>query len=343
MAGQTQATVTVATPKTLLLPMETLQLAITTTTPGVDVLNTIGGVRLDSDVATKGIDADPVLTETSGPGRLTATGANAYTLALGSVSLLSIPSAALSVLNGAGTYGDTLRGTWSMVSGSGFKTTGTGGAASIAPGASGAALRLTPQGVTGNFSETFAFTPTETNASGYTGSLPVQTLTVIDTVMPFLASGTRIATPNGQRLVEKLATGDLVRTASGEAARIVWAGRRTIDCTGHPEPKRIWPLRVAAHAFGPGLPARALLLSPDHAIFVRSVLIPVKHLENDTTITRVPIETITYHHIELARHDILLANGLPAESYLDDGRRDCFEGGAVIRLHPDFASDNRLR
>ncbi len=40
-------------------------------------------------------------------------------------------------------------------------------------------------------------------------------------------------------------------------------------------------------------------------------------LINGTTITREPVVAVTYWHVELDAHDILLAEGLPAESYLD--------------------------
>ena len=55
----------------------------------------------------------------------------------------------------------------------------------------------------------------------------------------------------------------------------------------------------------------------------------------------MPRDTVTYYHIELARHDVILAEGLPAESYLDTGDRSNFtNGGDLIRLFPDFSSDS---
>jgi hypothetical protein len=48
---------------------------------------------------------------------------------------------------------------------------------------------------------------------------------------------------------------------------------------------------------------------------------------------------VTYYHVELPRHDVILAEGLPAESYLDiDDRSNFDNGGAVVRMHPDFAT-----
>jgi hypothetical protein len=46
---------------------------------------------------------------------------------------------------------------------------------------------------------------------------------------------------------------------------------------------------------------------------------------------------VEYWHVELDRHDILLAEGLPAESYLDCGnRRDFANGGACVTAFPNF-------
>jgi hypothetical protein len=90
------------------------------------------------------------------------------------------------------------------------------------------------------------------------------------------------------------------------------------------------------------VPARDLFLSPDHAIFDEDVLIPVKHLVNGTTIVQQEREAVTYYHLELERHDVILAEGLPCESYLDNGTRSAFaNGGGAIQLHPDFGPAER--
>jgi hypothetical protein len=164
-------------------------------------------------------------------------------------------------------------------------------------------------------------------------SYPVQTFTEVTSVTCFTA-GTRIAAPGGEVSVETLLSGDLVATASGQLREIAWIGRRSIDCTRHPSPQSVWPVRVAAGAFAPGLPSRDLLLSPDHAVFAEGVLIPVRMLVNGATITQVERSHVSYFHIELATHDVLLAEGLPVESYLDTGNRDTFANAATVALHP---------
>jgi autotransporter passenger strand-loop-strand repeat protein len=156
------------------------------------------------------------------------------------------------------------------------------------------------------------------------------------------AAGTRIATDRGQVPVEALEVGDRVATHDGGYERAVWLGRRVVNCAQHPSPETVWPVRVAAGAFGPGLPARDLFLSPDHAVFVSGVLVPVKLLVNGTSIVQTRRPSVTYHHVELPGHAVILAEALPVESYLDTGDRANFhDGAAPIRLFPDFAG--RLR
>ena len=55
------------------------------------------------------------------------------------------------------------------------------------------------------------------------------------------------------------------------------------------------------------------------------MFIPVGNLVNGATIAQVEMDEVTYWHVELDSHDILLANNLPAESYLAMGNRGFFE------------------
>ena len=95
-------------------------------------------------------------------------------------------------------------------------------------------------------------------------------------------------------------------------------GRRRVECDRHPEPAKVWPIRIKAGAFGPRLPERDLRVSPQHAIFDEDVLIPAKYLVNGTSVAVEQTDFIEYYHVELPNHDLLLAEGLPAESYLEN-------------------------
>ena len=154
---------------------------------------------------------------------------------------------------------------------------------------------------------------------------------------PCFLQGTRILTARGEIPVEALRVGDRVPGLRGRPmAEIRWIGHRRVDCRRHPKPPDVQPVRIAAEAFGPDLPHRALFLSPDHAVFTGGALIPVRYLVNGSSVARVAHDFATYWHVELDAHGVMLAEGLPAESYLDTGNRGAF-GGEVPELHPDFA------
>ena len=160
------------------------------------------------------------------------------------------------------------------------------------------------------------------------------------------ASGTRIRLVCGDVAVENLAIGDMAIMASGACRPIRWIGSRTLDLSQQPEAR---PVRISAHAFGTHHPARDLLVSPGHSVCVDvagEVLIPAIALVNSSTIRQVDVEKITYWHLEFDTHDIVLAENLPSESYLEMGNRGFFlesDIGALIAspdapvlTHADF-------
>ncbi|QRE75109.1 Hint domain-containing protein [Methylobacterium aquaticum] len=157
-------------------------------------------------------------------------------------------------------------------------------------------------------------------------------------------TGTLIRTARGEVAVEDLRVGDRAVTASGALRPIIWIGHRAIDGAGRALHHDQQPIHVRAGAFGAGLPTRDLRLSPGHPVLVGADadgagghLVPVMCLINGTSIAREPVASVTYWHVELDAHDILLAEGLPAESYLDWGDRPFFAEGSDHALHnPDF-------
>ena len=154
------------------------------------------------------------------------------------------------------------------------------------------------------------------------------------------AEGTHIRTPRGDVKIEDLLPGDTVISAFDQKAQsIKWIGRRHVDCTRHHAPETVWPVRVRAGAFGPCLPQRDLHLSRDHALYIEGRLVPVRCLINGESIAQVRTSRVTYYHLELERHDVVWAENLPAETFLDAGNRGAFEG-AVTDLHPDFAAQS---
>jgi len=183
---------------------------------------------------------------------------------------------------------------------------------------------------------TFAGTPAALFATTVIDPITHATVQAIEVAC--YAAGARLAVPGGEAPVEALRAGDLVRTAGGALRPVRWIGFRTIDLTRHPDPRRAQPIRILADAFADGVPSRDLVLSPDHAVFDRGRLIPVRLLVNGATILReTRRRKVTYYHVELDSHDLLLAEGLAAESFLDCGNRGIFENAPEpLILHPDF-------
>ncbi|MCW3476588.1 Hint domain-containing protein [Limobrevibacterium gyesilva] len=151
-------------------------------------------------------------------------------------------------------------------------------------------------------------------------------------------AGTKLMTLRGEVPVERVAVGDRVVTLSGNGPplkQVVWTGHVTIDLDRHPDPLAAAPVRLHAGAVEPGMPVRDLRVSPDHGIFLadeagQGVLVPALYLVNGATITRdPPTGSVTYFHVELEEHDILMADGMAAESYLDTGNRSVFEASVI--------------
>ena len=179
-------------------------------------------------------------------------------------------------------------------------------------------------------------------AAGAPTTFQVTATSVTDVVC--YARGTMIRTPDGELPVEKLRPGKQVVTLVDGAEvpqTVKWVGHRRIGSTGHPRPETVAPIRIERDAFADGMPHRDLLVSPDHAIFVDGKLICARQLVNGTTIRQERDWTaVDYYHVELDQHAILLAEGLPAESYLDTGNSGFFaNSGAPLVLHPDLTDE----
>lgn len=140
------------------------------------------------------------------------------------------------------------------------------------------------------------------------------------------AEDTQIATPQGPRPVAELVAGDQVLTLDGDTCTIVASNARRLVPLALFAETRLRPVRIAAGALGGGLPTRDLRVSRQHRILCASriaqrifgqaeVLIPAFRLVGlpGITVDR-SIQHVTYYHILLDRHDIVLANGAPAET-----------------------------
>ena len=79
-------------------------------------------------------------------------------------------------------------------------------------------------------------------------------------------------------------------------------------------------------------------------MFLDGVLIPARCLVNGSTIIRERgLDRVDYFHIELDNHDVLLAEGAPSESYLDDDSRGMFHNASEFKaLYPDALDPGRF-
>jgi len=165
---------------------------------------------------------------------------------------------------------------------------------------------------------------------------PQGSITTTNTIS-CLASGTMILTASGEVAVEDLRVGDLAVTTSGQHRPIIWIGQRELRRELTDSERFPAPVRVLAGAFGDHLPVRDLWLSANHAVCVKvvdEVLIPIGSLVNGSTVARMEVDEVTYWHVELQSHDVLVADGMPAESYLECNDRGWFRAdGSVAEPH----------
>ena len=170
--------------------------------------------------------------------------------------------------------------------------------------------------------------PTAT-AAEYPASLPSPLNTSPQALC--LHEGSRIATSDGEVNVEGLSIGDTVMTTIGTAVPVKWIGRQTVSTRFGPA-ERLMPVRFAAGSLGEGVPHSDLTVTADHGMLVDGVICHAGALVNGTTITRVPLEemgeTYTVYHIETEEHEIILANGAPAETFIDNVSRRVFDNYA---------------
>ncbi|MBR0655701.1 Hint domain-containing protein [Plastoroseomonas arctica] len=164
-------------------------------------------------------------------------------------------------------------------------------------------------------------------------------LPVGDAPMLCFTPETRIATPRGEVRMRDLRVGHLVlcQGIGGAVQPIKWIGKVQAEIARHPRPERVRPILIKAGALEDGVPSRDLRVSPDHAILRGIVLVPARLLLNGVTILQEQDwPQITYYHLELPRHSVVIADGAPAESWLDDGRRSQFSNSGVTVRFVDF-------
>ena len=149
---------------------------------------------------------------------------------------------------------------------------------------------------------------------------------------------TCILTSSGEIAVRDLREGDTVLTVDGVAEQVRWIGRRDYDGRFIAGNHLMLPVTIQSGALSDGVPHTDLQVSPGHGIVLDGYLVPAWRLINGVTITQAAaVDEVHYFHVELHRHAVLLANGAPAESFIDDaGCRGQFANASDFHIRfPD--------
>ncbi|UWQ16613.1 peroxidase family protein [Jannaschia sp. M317] len=137
-------------------------------------------------------------------------------------------------------------------------------------------------------------------------------------VAPCFTPGTLVVTALGKRPIETLRPGARVLTVDHGLQPIRWIGRTTVPARG-----RFAPVRIEAGALDNRAP---LIVSPQHRIVLTSalaevmfgdadVLVPAIALTGRDGIAQVEGGAVDYIHILFDTHQIVLAGGIPSESF----------------------------
>ncbi|WP_022706193.1 Hint domain-containing protein [Paracoccus zeaxanthinifaciens] len=187
------------------------------------------------------------------------------------------------------------------------------------------------------------------------------------------AGGTLILTPDGEVDIQTLRPGDMVLTEDSGPRPLSWVGSRRITRPEMEANPRLRPVRILAGALGGGLPRRDLLVSRQHRLLLSSAIAERMFGEREVLLpairlTALPgifvdaeVTQVTYLHLMFDRHEIVLAEGAPAESLhtgpqamdsiTDEGREEIFtifpelrrgDARPMARHVPDAARQKRL-
>ncbi|MEP5155404.1 Hint domain-containing protein [Planktotalea sp.] len=167
------------------------------------------------------------------------------------------------------------------------------------------------------------------------------------------AEGTKIDTYEGPRAVETLKAGMRVAVADGEYATLRLNLKSAVGQSQMRTQENLRPVRISAGALGIGLPRRDLLVSRQHRMQVSSPIARRMFDAPDVLIaairlTELPgiyvderVEALNYYHLVFDRHQIVYAEGAPAESFYT-GREaiaalDPEARGEILTLFPKLA------
>lgn len=137
---------------------------------------------------------------------------------------------------------------------------------------------------------------------------------------------TMVLTDGGERPSSDVRIGDRLLTRTGEAKRIKWIGRRAYSASVAASDPHVAPVLIREGALGEGLPRRDLRLSPCHALWIDGILVEAGQLVNGVSILRPAVtERVEYINFEFEDHDVIFAEGAPAETGCCRGNRAVYD------------------
>jgi hypothetical protein len=195
-------------------------------------------------------------------------------------------------------------------------------------GVGGITVRTTGGGTSaGTASNAFTGNIVSFTISGDVAVTPDVLNSIISNAIQCFCEGTRIATVDGPKPVETLVPGDRLIRADGRVTEVQWLGRQTVS-TRFSDPEKVNPICITAGTLGND---RDLWVSRDHGIVIDGVLVNAGALVNGTTIFQAPltpgVQDFIYYHVETELHEVILAEGVAVESYLDIPSRESFDNG----------------
>jgi hypothetical protein len=162
-------------------------------------------------------------------------------------------------------------------------------------------------------------------------SFTLSTVTDVSGLANCFLRDTHIATDKGEKKIQDLQIGDIIRTADGGMRAVKWIGRQVV-VTQFKVAERLRPVRISAGALGGNLPVRDLHVTADHALFLDGVLINASALINGTTIDYIPEEELgsnyVVYHVETDKHDVIFAEGCAVETFIDYVARSTFHNAS---------------
>jgi hypothetical protein len=154
---------------------------------------------------------------------------------------------------------------------------------------------------------------------------------VVELAVSCFLEGTKILTSRGYVPVEELTKTDQLVSYGDirdnkfheQDLRVVpirWVGKyvKSKPCRKHQ------PICITKDSISMGMPFSDVYLSENHGVVLRKKRVSAKRLVGEK-IYKVPAESVVYYHVEVEGHQVISANGLLSETYLDVGKRKAFQ------------------